>query len=423
MMDSTAFLQSVSKNGYDTDWFIEPIEKYKCGLCLCVCRVPIEFSCGHMYCGVCFSRLEINTTCPECRETELGWQYSAFANKEIRGLKIKCPNDCDIQGLVIGKDEQSIIRHLDHECKQRKLMNCTNLGCEEKILPTDLIQHTTLKCQYRTIQCSMCQQSVLYINKTKHTNEDCEDRMINCTICHESMAFKNLKDHQNTFTGCKNFTECPNMDRSTLGHIIDIRKIEEHLLICEYGVIPCKYCSFQCIRKDMKEHESEFTKEHFDTLLKRVEKHEIEIQSLKRQKIQQEFESGEIVLIRHRVSNQWYKAAITDVIGNMIYYSYDKTKPPNVNPLNFEECKNDIKRPSLDGPFYIGEKVLVSTSYRTSDMECEVFLAAPDGAVIVDSIVPIPRLRMRIPSDEILARIKRQINSTSTSKKEDSLFN
>src|SRR6185437_14741776 len=417
-------LRSVERNGYDPDWFLEPVDKYKCGICLSVWRGPTELPCEHIYCLYCLLQAN-DKKCPECRQTfkEDEIQISLFANKEIRGLKIKCPNECGIEGLIIGKDENRIIQHLDQECKQRKLMDCINLGCEEKIVTADFPQHITLKCQYRVIQCSACQQSILYLNKTKHDKEECEQRLIECDICHEIMPYKNLRDHQNYFSKCANFGVCPNVDDESR-HFIDIRKIDEHLGICEYGVIPCKYCSYSCRQKEMKEHESEFTKEHFDKLLRKVEEHEVEIQSLKRQRLEEKketehsFKRGDTVLIKYRRSNQWYKAFITDTIGNRISWAYTGPSfPPNTDPLrirtlSFEESKNDIKRPSIDGPFYIGEKILVSTSYSTSDIECEIFNVDAHGMVTADSISSSrPHYRLCIPSDEITTRIKRQASS------------
>eukprot|EP00483_Globobulimina_turgida_P005920 UN05930 len=87
--------------------FIDPdaAKEFDCGICLQIVTDPVDIGCinGHIYCNICIARLilERNSNnqfmCPSCRcicNSE-SIRKMPFIQRQIKRLKIKCPN-CEI---------------------------------------------------------------------------------------------------------------------------------------------------------------------------------------------------------------------------------------------------------------------------------------------------------------------------------------
>eukprot|EP01084_Bolivina_argentea_P221238 374752_1 len=90
-----------SDDGYDSDLFINPekASEFKCPICTCICKDPIETEpCGHLYCRGCLklhlnvnSMSDINTNennkeaalCPSCREPIQNTSRSKFVERQV----------------------------------------------------------------------------------------------------------------------------------------------------------------------------------------------------------------------------------------------------------------------------------------------------------------------------------------------------
>ena len=141
----TELLQVEDGTGYPTELFLCPVHDYECPLCLSVCRDAFSSGCcGRLLCHRCLQRWQAQDSsaigrCPACgsassSSSSLRFAASAFADRLIRSLPIRCPRQCSVAGLTIGTDERVISEHLNKLCSQRnvegELMLCPQ-GCYE----------------------------------------------------------------------------------------------------------------------------------------------------------------------------------------------------------------------------------------------------------------------------------------------------
>ena len=333
-MDSTQFKDSLTKTGYDPKLFIEEVnDDWLCPLCASVYRLPTELPCAHVLCQSCVKSLT-DSLCPECRtpfkENQL--QIGRQLQKKIQGGDIKCPNGCDKKGLMIGVDEQTICTHLDQKCSLRLVM-CHYGGCKKLFSPESLELHEKNECLYRWKECEKC---------------------------HDMVQYYNWKSHEDPpMTKCINTVVCPYIDdmKSPDIHFLRVNEMSSHIENCGYKTINCKWCSFKCYKKNMSNHESENTKEHFSAVLRRLEQveHKIEILSATREpdskrfkfssSVEQKYKKGQLISIKK--NETWYPCKILDHRMNEIQVGYDHGDHPpwvsnvewiKISPLQYEIC-------------------------------------------------------------------------------------
>ena len=146
----------------------EHIEKFVCPVCLSIVHIPVQTSCGHLFCLKCFEgikskaaeaadsrtdRLPPVPKCPTCMGTIQGEPVrDKFNEREVRNFRVKCPyseNGCTWDGY---------------------------LPEVEKHLRTDVVSG----CQFQLLPCKRCSVKVERRHLSKRLKKDCEMRESRC---------------------------------------------------------------------------------------------------------------------------------------------------------------------------------------------------------------------------------------------------
>ena len=193
-----------SFEGKDLWFFGEPrrnLEDLVCPICQDIASVPVQTSCGHLFCGKCLKGFR----CPVCRQ-----QYTSVPDhintRRIKGLKVECPDS----------------------------------GCSWKGELGDLEGHFTT-CPYQPVRCpNDCGGKMKRGALDHHTQTKCPLRIVKCQYC----SFENkacvLDDHT---TFCPSVpVECPRK----CGKVIRRDKMSVHLSTCPKRLVRCKYYRIGC---------------------------------------------------------------------------------------------------------------------------------------------------------------------------------
>ena len=178
--------------------------------------------------------------------------FISVGKRAIRALPVKCykvERGCEWEGTVGTLDEHVAV------CKFIPVP-CPNL-CKEKYKITlcmrkDLHHHVNNECPNRDHECPYCGEKGTYANITQIHDRVCKKKKIPCTN-----------------------TECTKL--------IECGKMKQHLNVCDYTTIPCKYknigCDVKLKRKDMPAHEEDDDKVHLHQSLGTVVKLQYNLQS------------------------------------------------------------------------------------------------------------------------------------------------
>ena len=250
------------KNIFELKLFVDNIEninRYKCGLCECICEEP-KFQncrCNQVFCAKClYLYYEIfHHRCPKCqKEAKEIEPYPGFFEL-LRNLKMKCINyDKNCHWIGFYKEYKE---HINSEC-QKEIINCPNKDCIIKTRREEMKNHLQ-KCEYREITCPECNQKMLYFQKKFHKNY-CEKVKIVCPQgCGKSIRRGEYPNH---------IKSCMNSD-----------------MPCPYSIIGC-HDVFQ--RNQKKERLEKDAYKHLDLaihsifdLKEKITKMEKEIEELK----------------------------------------------------------------------------------------------------------------------------------------------
>ena len=162
-----------SKNIYYPELFInniEDIQRFKCGLCECICEDPIYQYCGchQLYCKRCleFDYESFNNQCPKCQKETKELIPTEKLRETLMNLKMRCGNyksKCNWIGLC--KDYKE---HITKNCP-KEIINCQNKDCVIK-LPREEMPIHEQKCEYRGYICKDCLEKMEYFRKKSHKN-------------------------------------------------------------------------------------------------------------------------------------------------------------------------------------------------------------------------------------------------------------
>ena len=149
-----------AEGGYPTELFdAQQLEQHPdlvCHFCTEVCRAVVccPTECAALFCSSCLDRwfAQGRRECPICcRQHKRGaFQRSQYAEKQIRGMTVACPNQCGTAGLMIGVDERSIREHLSRECTERSF-ECSR-GCGEMLRVGGTAAHDE-ECAHNVVPC------------------------------------------------------------------------------------------------------------------------------------------------------------------------------------------------------------------------------------------------------------------------------
>ena len=192
---------------------LEYMERFKCGLCECICENPRFQYCGcnQVYCQKClnFYYDYYNHKCPKCQKESKELIPSDNFKESLMNLKMRCCNykiKCNWIGLY--KDYKE---HITKNCP-KEIINCPNKGCIIKESREKMPFHTK-NCEYRDYICRECLNKFPFIQKRTHKNV-CPRTKITCP------------------QGC--------------GEVIEREEAPEHYKECIYSDICCPYKSLGC---------------------------------------------------------------------------------------------------------------------------------------------------------------------------------
>ncbi|XP_064395997.1 TNF receptor-associated factor 5-like [Halichondria panicea] len=242
-MASSSGSRVLLSGGYDCQFLQEPPDDLKCLICLCVARDPLQHGdkgCGKIYCRQCITEYKKkNDKCPNCRRLIVTFR-DVRSERDIQSLKVKCQNS---ECLWVGE-----LRYLEEHlktCDYTKLP-CPN-KCEQMI-------------RKRSIENSIIWKVIEVYRKDlrRHLKTECPQRQFQCPHCHETGTYEHItKWHIRHFCP-KVKIRCPNSPDCDKTFLREIKS--EHVSICPYQKLICKYKEFGCImkpfRKDLKDHEN-----------------------------------------------------------------------------------------------------------------------------------------------------------------------
>ena len=199
------------------------VEEYLCPICQEIAFVPVQTSCGHLFCGKCLKKVRLKN-CPSCRaEFEEEPRRDKFNERKIRNLIVECQNSFR--------------------------------GCEWEGELGNVESHQNGVCGYQLVQCdNKCGAEIERRDVEEHEEDHCELRVYECPYCWFQSTYKYITSEH--FKECFYFPlDCPNYCGKK-----DIFRgdMSSHLCVCPEEVVPCRYQSLGCkVRlplKQMKEH-------------------------------------------------------------------------------------------------------------------------------------------------------------------------
>ncbi|XP_011407488.1 PREDICTED: TNF receptor-associated factor 4-like [Amphimedon queenslandica] len=179
----------------------DPPDEYLCHICTLVARDPQQVTCcSNIYCKSCLDTLKEKGQgfiCPTCRSSLEGKYFKdGRVERGIKSLKVYCTNTdsgCQWKGTI-----KDIDTHL-HSCPYQ-LVPCTN-ECGAMIRRSSLKTHLTDNCTQRIVNCQYCKQRGTYqlITSSSHFDE-CPDLPIQCSNegCNEKILRHSLASHNET---------------------------------------------------------------------------------------------------------------------------------------------------------------------------------------------------------------------------------
>ena len=127
--------------------------------------------------------------------------------KKINAGQKKCKNSITGCGWIGDPSEvESHLKSCDYV-----LQNCTNIGCNFKVLRKDMTEHTRRVCDFRSRLCEYCNSNVKHDQLSRHQKE-CEYVMIPCEEgCKKSIMRSKMAHHLQKECTIKLITEveCP----------------------------------------------------------------------------------------------------------------------------------------------------------------------------------------------------------------------
>eukprot|EP01084_Bolivina_argentea_P040236 74356_1 len=179
---------------------------YKCVICIEIITEPVSIGCsgGHIFCKTCiYQTLRANSTnnsvstCPTCRDpfTRGEIRDDNFAKRMIGDLKIKCPN--------------------------HKITPKRNTLIGQKIASQNQTS-TNIRRASRERNNSRGRSRSRSRSRSRDRNEN-KDNGVTAATCDWNGEYRNLS---------------------------------QHLLVCEFGIIPCERCSKPILRNEIHSHKT-----------------------------------------------------------------------------------------------------------------------------------------------------------------------
>ena len=217
---------SVDEGGYDYDFVDSLPDRLICKICQSPCReAQLTKCCGHVFCKCCIKQLRSSATvsqaCPMCRVEPFDAFPHREAEREIKALKVHCPNKEDSGCEWTGKLAGIVARKLPQKCER-----CDK--CDNIIHYSDIARHLPTNC---SCYCPHCDTTA--------------DREVICS------------EHKEK---CHRYPQaCPN----NCGQYIPQEDMDDHKKVCPLEMIQCEYqCGARIARNEVEKHNLEMMTKH-----------------------------------------------------------------------------------------------------------------------------------------------------------------
>ena len=207
------------EGGYDYDFVESPPDRLVCKICQSPCReAQLTECCGHVFCKCCLSKLRSSATvsqaCPTCREEPFNAFVQREADREIKALKVYCPNKKDGCGWT--GELVSIVKH-------NPLQQCG--------------------------RCDKCDDVIHYSDIHLPTNCPCYCPHCDTTADREVIS----SEHKEKCNKCP--LRCPN----NCGQDDILQEcMDDHKKVCPREMIQCEYqCGARVARNEVEKHNQE----------------------------------------------------------------------------------------------------------------------------------------------------------------------
>lgn len=223
---------SADPGGYDYKFVDKIPDVFICNICYLPSRDPyLTVCCGHVFCNSCLNNgVIVIKVCPMCRNKEFTTFPNKQADREVKNLRVLCPNmkkGCDWVGeLRAVSDHLGSSEGCKYEC-----VTCRN-GCGKKLQRKNLLHHLLDSCPCREEECKHC-----------------------CMIGgHQYITGRHKKL-------CPKLPlPCPNKCK---GDKINREDMVEHRKSCPLEMVSCQYgCGIKFARKDQETHDQEKMQDH-----------------------------------------------------------------------------------------------------------------------------------------------------------------
>ena len=254
-----AAMATAPTKGYDCEFISEVPSHCKCPICECVLRDPQRVSCcDEEYCKECILQvLSDDKPCPGCgNNNDISISESKKTKRLALQLRCRCTNQkegCEWKGEL-----QELDAHLNKNPTTENQLN----GCD-----------------FTTVHCRWCQETFPRNQLGEHQENVCQRRPFNCQYC----------GHHDTYEQVINIhlPECPQQPvecpqgcgLSPQRQNLTVHKADE----CPNTTLKCgiQGCEERRQRKDMTEHNNEYSAQHVQLLSQKVRQLEKEQQQSK----------------------------------------------------------------------------------------------------------------------------------------------
>jgi len=213
--------------GYEYDFVNQIPDRLVCRICQLPCREAEKSNCcGHVYCKSDIEKWRIRAVsfvCPMCRVDPLVTWSDLAVDREIKQLKIYCPNKSD--GCSWVGELASVSDHLKG-----------GRGCD--------------------ITCSKCNQRVHHAAMPRHNSSECP---CYCQYCNTTEK-KEVISGQHKKKCYKYPLPCTNNCGQDGIPRCDMNK---HKNVCPLEMIQCPHCEVGLARKDQEVHNRDYKLDHF----------------------------------------------------------------------------------------------------------------------------------------------------------------
>ena len=107
------------EGGFDYTFMEPPPDRLVCKICQFPCReAQLTECCGHVFCKNCLTKFKSSTVvshaCPMCRQEPFTTFPHREGDREIKMLKVYCPNKNDGCGWTGELLDTKCLRNVDH---------------------------------------------------------------------------------------------------------------------------------------------------------------------------------------------------------------------------------------------------------------------------------------------------------------------